>query len=63
MPVKFNAVNKKTDWQIIEKGRAAKLSLNGKQGALDIFVVYLASGATQEDRKERVDLIKKSATK
>ena len=56
---KFDKVDPSKDWTIVEKGRAAKLSLKSKEGALDIFTCYLTAGSTTDDRKERVDTIKK----
>ena len=33
------------DWEQVEPGRVARLSLRGPQGSLDVWVLYLASGS------------------
>ena len=42
-----------TDWVEVEPGRAAKLSMRGPAGALDIFIVYMASGSDPAVRASR----------
>jgi len=44
---------KEEDWEIIVPGRAAVLRLNGFQGSLDIFAVYMTTGSDGEARDER----------
>jgi len=43
-----------TSWKEIDPGRAAKLSLRGPNGALDIYVCYLPTGSEHEDQKQYV---------
>ena len=38
----------------IDPGRAARLSLRGPNGALDIYVCYLPTGSEHEDQKQHV---------
>ena len=40
-----------SSWQEIAPGRAAKLSLRGSSGALDIYVCYLPTGSQTENEK------------
>ncbi|CAK0886943.1 unnamed protein product [Prorocentrum cordatum] len=49
---RFNPVAP-TDWVEVDPGRAAKLSLRGPSGALDIFIVYMASGSDSAMRASR----------
>ena len=49
---RFNPIGP-TDWVEIEQGRAAKLSMRGPSGALDIFIVYMASGSDTAVRASR----------
>ena len=49
----------KEDWEVIVKGRAAKLKLRGPNGALDIISVYGTAGSAKEKVDERINLISK----
>lgn len=58
----FNAV-KDSDWQELMPGRAAKLSLRGSNGALDLYVCYLHTGteaATEECKRQLIQRISDS---
>lgn len=52
-----SAPSTEENWEHIENGRAAVLRLRGQSGALDIFVIYLASG----DRGSRLDTMRRVA--
>ena len=49
----FNAIND-SSWQEIAPGRAAKLSLRGPSGALDLYICYLMTGTQTEGEKLRI---------
>ena len=57
---KFHATSADS-WQIIVPGRAARLRLEGPEGSLDIYVLYLRSGRSSEVRKERAELARRVA--
>jgi hypothetical protein len=56
---KFNPVTD-TSWEYIETGRAAVLRLRGPSGALDIFVIYLATGDSG-GKMQRAETLRKVA--
>ncbi len=49
---KFNPISE-DDWTIICEGRIGRLRLEGPQGCLDIFVLYLTTGNNAEAKDER----------
>jgi len=55
----FNKIDRAKDWEELEPGRVAVLHLNGDQGALDIFCVYLATGeeSAAASRQSSIQLI------
>ena len=49
----FNTTHDR-DWQEIAPGRAAKLSLRGPSGGLDLYVCYLPTGSQSEEQKVHI---------
>ncbi len=49
----FNEI--RTDsWQVLEEGRIGRLILDGPKGALHIYICYLQSGGTKDNRDARL---------
>ena len=45
----FNPVKEK-DWEEIEPGRMARLSLRGPKGGLDLYAIYFPTGTLAEEQ-------------